>query len=264
MPQSTSIITTAIWHETPVAANARLGAEVRIHGYDVFGQVVKEASLVDMLHLLMTGEAPTPRSAQMLNRLAIALANPGPRDPSVYAAMCGGIGGSTAAACLMAALAGGAGRHGGAREVYDCMQLWEAHAEDLAGWATAAGPRGVDGVWPASTHAAGFDPVSTEASPIVQQTLAALVELYGEGTGTPLHWLHQNREALEAQTGAGVSMPFVAALAFVHLKLSPEMGEMAFLLLRLPGAAAHAHEQSLKKYTEFPFPAIELIEKGAQ
>jgi citrate synthase len=264
MPQSTSTITTAIWNEKAVAGNDRLGAEVRIHGYDVFGQMVKEASLVDMLHLLLTGEAPSARTGMLLNRLAVALANPGPRDPSVYAAMCGGIGGSTAASCLMAALAAGAGRHGGAREVYDCMQLWEAHAEDLTGWKAEAGPRDVDGVWPASTHAAGFDPVSSEASPLVQQTLAALVELYGDGTGTPLHWLQNNRTALEAQAGAGVSMPFVAALAFVSLKLSPEMGELAYLLLRLPGAAAHAHEQSLKKYTEFPFPAVELIEKGAQ
>ena len=57
--------------------------------------------------------------------LALALANPGPRDPMVHAAMCGGVGGSHAAASLIAALAVGAGQSGGAREVLRYAEVSE-------------------------------------------------------------------------------------------------------------------------------------------
>lgn len=261
MGQSTSTITTAIWQEQPHPTNDQICAEARCHGYDVFGQMLGKASLVDMLHLLLTGEAPTSSQAQILNHLAVAIANPGPRDPSVYAAMCGGIGGSTAASCLMAAMAAGAGRHGGAREVYDCMSLWANHAYDIAAIMAASTARDVDGVWPASAHAAGFNPVSAETPPVVLRTLEVLVQV-ADGTESPLAWLLNNRATLEGHVGAGLSMPFVAAMAFVTLGLTAEQGEMAYLFLRLPGAAVHALEQSNKRYSEFPFPSIEFVQKG--
>ena len=53
-------------------------------------------------------ERPLPHVARALEILTIALGNPGPRDPSVHAAMSAGVGGSPAAAALMAALAAGA------------------------------------------------------------------------------------------------------------------------------------------------------------
>src|SRR5690606_40818314 len=52
-------------------------------------------------------------------------------DLSVRAAMNAGVGGSTRASALMAALAVGAGNLGGGREVYLCVALWQSLGSDL-------------------------------------------------------------------------------------------------------------------------------------
>ncbi len=48
-------------------------------------------------------------------------------------------------------------------------------------------------------------------------------------------------------------MSGVAAAAFRDLGLNAEQGEMLYLLLRLPGAAAHALEQKQVGFKRFPF-----------
>jgi citrate synthase len=53
-------------------------------------------------------------------------------------------------------------------------------------------------------------------------------------------------------------MSGVAAAALADLGFNPEQGEMLHLLLRLPGAAAHALEQRAGSYKDFPFFALDL------
>ncbi len=48
------------------------------------------------------------------------------------------------------------------------------------------------------------------------------------------------------------------AAALSDLGMDPEQGVMLFLLLRLPGAAAHALEQRDFGHKRFPFYAVEL------
>ena len=88
-------IHTRIWQEEAEPDNAFAAASCHCHGYDVYGDLLKHASWIEYLFLLFRGEAPTPGQARLLEGLAIALANPGPRDAAVHAAMCGGVGGST-------------------------------------------------------------------------------------------------------------------------------------------------------------------------
>jgi citrate synthase len=53
-------------------------------------------------------------------------------------------------------------------------------------------------------------------------------------------------------------MTGVAAAAMIDLGFSPGEAEMLTLLLRLPGAAAHALEQGRQGFRRFPFFSIEL------
>jgi citrate synthase len=53
-------------------------------------------------------------------------------------------------------------------------------------------------------------------------------------------------------------MSGVAAAALADLGFSPEQGEALHLLLRLPGAAAHALEQRQHGHKRFPFFSVEL------
>lgn len=249
-------IHTAIWHEEPELDNPFAAHAVRCRGYDVFGEMLGKARWVDMLWLLFRPERPSPAAAGMLETLAVALANPGPRDASVHAAMCGGIGGAPAAAALTAALAAGAGRCGGAREVFDAMTAWTECGEDVGAWQDfPARHRGDEiDVWPVAEHVPGFDPHGASAPAPVRQLLAHLA-----AAGTPrLGWLHGHRQDIETAIGLPLALTGVAAAAFADLGFAPAEGETLFLLLRLPGAAAHALEQRTRGYRRFPFPEVEL------
>lgn len=252
------VIHTRIWQEEAEPDNAFAALSCHCHGYDVYGELLTQASWIEYLFLLFRGEAPTASQARLLEGLAIALANPGPRDAAVHAAMCGGVGGSTSASCLMAALGVGAGASGGAREVFNAMQDWQARGTDLALWQSGLSVKPINDpadVWPTAGHPAGFDPYGVRCITPVLQTLAHLA---AQDCAQSLTWLQVNRIALETAAGLPLAMSGVAAAALRDLGLTSSQGEMLFLLLRLPGAAVHALEQRDGGYKNFPFFQIEL------
>lgn len=260
---SVSPIHTRIWQETPEADNPFATRVARCHGYDVYGAMLGRAGWAEMIYLLFRGEAPQPWQARVMDLLAVAMANAGPRDPSVHAAMGGGIGGSTAASSLMAALAVGAGQSGGAREVFLAVQDWRDCGGDLAAWRTriAARPDMGEDIWPTPEHAAGFDVNGVSLPLIVRQTLDALAQA---SQGPCLAWLQSNRVLLEEAARSPLAMTGVAAAALADLGFEPAQAEMLFLLLRLPGAAAHALEQGGHSYKRFPFYPVELEDDPAK
>lgn len=250
-------IRTRIWLEEPEPDNPFVAKTAFCHGYDVFGGMLGQARWVEMLYLLFRGEAPTSRQTELLEALAVALANPGPRDPSVHAAMCGGVGGSTAAACLIAALAVGAGQFSGGREVFLAMEAWNSCCTDPDAWQRRLTEPADDtaSIWPTPEHPPGFDPHGVSTPTPMKQTLTCLA---GISAGARLPWLETNRPDLEAAAGRPLAMSGVAAAALTDLGFTPEQGEMLYLLLRLPGAAAHALEQWQYGHKKFPFFTVEL------
>lgn len=254
---STEAIHTRIWREEAEPDNPFAARAAYCRGYDVFGQMVGSARWVEMLTLLFRDELPGASSLDMLEALAVALANPGPRDASVHAAMCGGVGGSTAAANLIAALSVGAGRNGGARDVFDAMRAWDACGDDLHGWQTEirqAAPQEID-IWPERQHPPGFDPYGVSTATPVRQLLDTLARI---GATPRLRHLAAHRPEIEAAVGLPLGITAVAAAAFADLGFTAAEGEMLHLLLRLPGAAAHALEQEGYGYKRFPFYPVEL------
>lgn len=257
-PTRREAIRTRIWREEAEADNPFATRAAYCRGYDVYRELVGRARWVEMLFLLFRDNLPSVAALDMLEALAVALANPGPRDPSVHAAMSGGVGGSPAAASLMAALAVGAGRYGGAREVHDAMTLWAECGTDLDRWSRRL-PSGCDeageDIWPSPEHPPGFDPNGATTPTIVVQLLHTLAGIAGSPV---LAWLETNRPALEAIAKCPLAIAGVAAAAMADLELAPKEGEMLYLLLRLPGAAAHALEQETSGFRNFPFFAVEL------
>jgi len=254
----TESIHTRIWQEEPEPDNAFAAASCHCHGYDVYGDLLVHASWIEYLFLLFRGKAPTPGQARLLEGLAVALANPGPRDAAVHAAMCGGVGGSTSASCLIAALAVGAGASGGAREVLLAMEDWLERGTDPVLWQTGLAAKPVADpadVWPTPGHPAGFDPHGIRCTTPVLQTMAYLAAL---DCAPSLAWLQDHRAALESAAGLPLAMSGVAAAALRDLGCTPAQGEMLFLLLRLPGVAVHALEQKDYGHKNFPFFKVEL------
>ena len=246
-------ISSRIWLEEPEGDNPFAAQACFCHGYDVYGDVLHKASWIEYLYLLFRGERPSQVDAQLLERLAIALANPGPRDHSVRAAMNGGVGGSHHAACLMAALGVGAGQYGGAHEVAIALDYWLSCGKDLAAWRDRLlhpPTQERADVWPAMEHPPGFDPHGSSCPTPVRQTLDCLSGLHED---SPLGWLKTNREALEGIADSPLAMTGVAAAAFHTLGFDGDQAEMLFLLLRLPGAAVHALEQREFGFRRYPF-----------
>lgn len=101
----------------------------------------------------------------------------------------------------------------------------------------------------------GFEPHGVRCSLIVEQTLTCLAQL---STGPRLPWLAGQRAALEDITGLPLGISGVAAAAYADLGFPSEQAEMLHLLLRLPGAAAHALEQQEYGHKKFPFYDIEF------
>lgn len=262
--QFSSTINTGIWSEQAEADNPFAAAKCLCHGYDVYGDLIEKAGFVEYLFLLFRGERPTSAQAATLNVLAIALANPGPRDPSVHAAMGAYVSGTPAASALMAGLAVGAGSSQGAHEIYLAMELWATCGTDLSAWrerlSTPPTPSRTT-VWPHVDNPPGFDPHGASCATPVIQTLAKLVQYNPD---KKLAWLQQQRPALEGIAQKAFSLLGIAAAGFADLEFSPAEAEMLTLLLRLPGAAVHALEQKKLGFRQFPFFELELLHDPAQ
>ncbi|MCU6501963.1 citryl-CoA lyase [Rugamonas sp. A1-17] len=251
------VIHTRIWLEEPEADNPFATRAAYCRGFDVFGDLVGKIGWIEMLLLLLRDERPDQVQVAVLEALAVAMANPGPRDASVHAAMCGAVGGSPAAASLIGALSVAAGRNGGARDVHDAMVLWANCGADLAAWVNYdLAPAGEPiQVWPAAGQLPGLEPHGVSTSTVVRQLLTCLSNL---GAGPRSAWLLAHLEPLRLAFGLPLSLSGVAAAVLADLGLTPGEGEMLYLLLRLPGAAAHALEQRSVGFRHFPFYPLEL------
>lgn len=247
------VIHTKIWSEEPEGDNPFVAASCLCAGFDVYGEIIHKASWIEYLYLLFKSERPEPWQARLLEKIAIAIANPGIRDHSVRAAMNAGVGGSTSASALMAALAVGAGHLNGAREVFVMMEWWSQCGINKEIWQkTIISPpkHKRASVWGDIEHIPGFDPTGTVCPQPVIQTLSLLVSIRNDGH---LSWLQQNREELESIAKSPLTMSGVIATALVDLEFTPDQAEMIYLIMRLPGAAVHALEQKQLGWKKYPF-----------
>jgi len=260
------LIHTKIWREEPEPDNPFAAQKCFCAGYDVYGDLLGKASWVEYLYLLFKLEKPTKEQAKLLETIAVAIANPGIRDHSVQAAMSAGVGGSTAASTLMAALAVGAGQYGGAREVYLLLKIWEQCGTDIDSWKCALNnPPKLEkpDSWPDIKHPIGFDPNSDSFALPLQQIFNKLLEF---PEGESLIWLRRNQKELEESADCPLALTSVIAAAFNDLGFNDEQGEMLYLMLRLPGAAIHGLEQKQMGWRKFPFyvDGLEIMDDPLQ
>ena len=259
-------IRTRIWDVEAEPDNPFAPAAAYCYGYSVYDEILDKASWTEYLYLLFRGERPARWQTKVLDRLAVVLANPGPQDHSVRAAMNAGVGRSTSASTLMAALAIGAGNVGGAREVFVAMDYWIACSQDLEAWiGRICNPPEEEraDIWMSMEHPPGFDPHGVSCTTPVRKTLALLCDSApSEGE---LNWLSRNRDALERAAGFPLSMSGVAAAAMTDLGFNQDQGEMLYLMLRLPGAAVHGLEQREYGWRRYPFfrTGLEIPEPAA-
>lgn len=252
---------TNIWLEEPEDDNPFAAKACYCHGYDVFRDILGKSTWPEYLLLLFLGKRPTKLQCSLFEKLGIALANPGPREASVRAAMNAGVAGTPPSSALIAAIGVGSGQYGGAQEVAIAVDLWGECGKDLTNWAQQlhrSDDEGIADIWGPMEHPPGFDPNADFAPTPVTETLSHLAKQAGKGSY--LSWLEENRQSLEQVTGNSLAMSGVAAAAFADLGMNADQAAMLYLIVRLPGAAVHALEQGEMGWKKFPFygPAVEL------
>jgi len=249
------------WLEEPEESNPFAAKACYCHGYDVYGQVITKATWFEYLLLMLKGDRPQPGEAALLEKIALVLANQGPKEASIRAAMNGGVAGTNHSSALMSAMAVGSGLYGGSQELEICMRLWRECEQDVERWKVRLQDPQEDeraDIWPAIEHPPGFDPNGDNIPTTLLQSLELLVQ-FAPDDGA-LAWLRNHRDILEGFFRCPISITSVAAATFVDLGLDQDQGSMLYLMLRLPGAAVHALEQRKMGWKKFPFysSAIEL------
>ena len=250
------------WEEVAEEDNPFATKEAYCHGYNVYGDILKKATWFEYLYVLFMGQKPTQAQAKLLEKLAIALANPGPREASVRAAMNGGVGGSTHAASLMAALAVGAGQYGGAQEVSVCVANWKKNGCDYEAWKNSLLEPNKDyqeDIWLPFEHAPGFD-LNGVSFCCVNREILKTLQACAPDNGA-VSWLSDNRECLEKELGYPLALSGISAAVFFDLGFNADMAAYLYLILRLPGAAMHAIEQQGFGWKKFPFFAENIVLK---
>jgi citrate synthase len=243
-----------IWLDEGQPENPFVADKSYCAGYDVYGQLLGQASYCDYLLLMFTGEKPAPADSKALELLAMSLANSGPRSGHNRAAMNAGVGAAPGASRLIAALSVGAGQMGGSREVFTLVQWFYKHGLDIEAWLTQCAQPNEDdqpeSVWDKYEHVPGFDPHGVRCPKTLETLLTLLSQLPGH---KPLVWLQENKPRLESHTGFPITQTFIAAATFFSLGISEDLADMLFLILSLPGAAVHSTEAKQQGWRKFPF-----------
>jgi citrate synthase len=266
-------ISTEIWQEIAEPSDPFSAQSCHCAGFNVYQDLLGQANWIEYLYLLFMQQQPSQASAELLNDVAVAIANAGPRDLSVQAAMSAGAGGSTLAACLIAALSVGAGQYQGAHEIYYAMQLWQYNQQNISLWQQCIKTKGYQqyhqrqaghnfNVWPELEFPPGFSPYAHSCPQPVLQTLTHLANKAQSLDLQPssnLAWLATHRQQLELATGMPLAITGVVAAALSDLQFDGQQAELLYLLLRLPGAAAHALEQHRRGWRDYPFHANGLV-----
>lgn len=238
------------WLEKPAADNPYVAAEAYCHGYDL-RELLAKCSYWEYLYLLFTGRRCSAAQHGLLEKLGIALANPGPRHPAVRAAITAAVSKADAVHVLPLGLNVLGGAHLGAAEAGAAMTFLRRHLKrdplEEAGQRVEAAAV-VDGdLRPApgfGTRYRGTDPVAADLGRALARS---------GGAGEALAWSEAFAAELQRLDRGGWLMPGVAAAALLDLGFHPRTGPGLFQWLSAPGLLAHAFEMSGKPLTALPF-----------
>lgn len=240
-------ISTRIWQETPSPTNPYVADEVRCHGYELRDLMLRR-SLPDTVYLLLRGELPNPEQSRLLERLSIALINPGPRSAACRAAVACGVGRTDPAHLLPVGLM----TLEQATEVEAAMRFLrrQRSSDPAAVAAELHGESEPDRHQPGWPQAPGFGRNHGSADPWLAQIAEDLADL--PAAGACLRWARDFTTALSPRD-IGWLPHGLAAAVLADLGFPPRSGPGLYQWLRLPGILAHGLEYANKDITALPY-----------
>jgi citrate synthase len=229
---------------TSIAPNSIL-----IRGYAV-DEMMGRLSFADAVYLLLMGELPPPTIGRMLNAVLVSSLDHGVMPPSTLAARNVATSGAPLKDCVAAGILAFGRHHGG--DIESCMRFLDTGLALMRGGRsiTQAAEAIVDDCLKAGQTPPGFGHRLHTRDPRATRLFQLAMEL--ELEGEHVRMIRATERALEAkQTEVGRPLPVnvdgaIAAIS-ADLGFEYDLGNAIFLISRLPGLIAHAHEERVRQ-----------------
>ncbi len=228
---------------------------ILVRGYPV-DEMMGRVSFSEAIYLLFTGELPPPAIGRILSAVLVSCIDHGVTPPSTVAARNVASTGAPLGQCVAAGISGFGPLHGG--DVGACMRLLDAAlAQVRTGTRMDEAARQVvnsraDPEEPPPGFGHRYHTRDPRAPRLLQMAMECEVE------GEHVRMLRAFERALqERPPGHMVNVDGAIAAVCADLGFDPDMGNALFLIARVPGLIAHAHEEQLSQ------PAMRQIDVSA-
>jgi len=223
--------------------------KILIRGYPL-DEMMGRLGFAEAVYLLLMGELPTPAIGRMLNAVLVSSIDHGVTPPSTLAARNVATSGAPLKDCVAAGILAFGPHHGG--DIESCMRFLDTGLTHMRGGKTVQQAAEaivgecvkVDEVPPGFGHR--FHTRDPRAARLFQMALELEVE------GEHVRLIRVTERALETYTahfGRPLPVNVDGAIAAIcaDLGFAYELGNAIFLISRLPGLIAHAHEERARQ-----------------
>jgi len=223
--------------------------KILIRGYPV-DEMMGRLGFAESVYLLLMGELPTPAIGRMLNAVLVSSLDHGVMPPSTLAARNVATSGAPLKDCVAAGILAFGPHHGG--DIESCMRfLDKGLGENRSGKSLHEAADSIVGEYVAASEVPpGFGHRLHARDPRAARLFQMALELELEGEHVRL--IRACERVLETHTEAfGRPLPVnvdgaIAAIS-ADLGFAYELGNAIFLISRLPGLIAHAHEERTRQ-----------------
>jgi citryl-CoA lyase len=234
------------WHSalTEIAPN-----KILVRGYPL-DEMMGRLGFAEAVYLLLMGELPTPAIGRMLNAVLVSSLDHGVTPPSTLAARNVATSGAPLKDCVAAGILGFGPHHGG--DIESCMRFLDTGLTLVrAGKTVQDAAESIIADCVTSREAPpGFGHRLHTRDPRATRLFQMAMELEIEGEHVRL--IRSVERALDhhqQQFGRPIPVNVDGAIAAISADLgfAYELGNAIFLISRLPGLIAHAHEERTRE-----------------
>ena len=223
--------------------------KILIRGYPL-DEMMGRLGFAEAVYLLLMGELPTPAIGRMLNAVLVSSIDHGVTPPSTLAARNVATSGAPMKDCVAAGILAFGPHHGG--DIESCMRFLDGGLSQMRAGKTLlqAAEAIVGECVRANEVPPGFGHRFHTRDPRAARLFQMALELEVEGEHVRL--IRVTERALEVHTphyGRPLPVNVDGAIAAIcaDLGFAYELGNAIFLISRLPGLIAHAHEERTRQ-----------------
>jgi citrate synthase len=223
--------------------------KILIRGYPL-DEMMGRLSFAEAVYLLLMGELPTPAIGRMFNAILVSSLDHGVTPPSTLAARNVATSGAPMKDCVAAGVLAFGPHHGG--DIEACMRFLDAGLALVRGGRPLqeAARSLVEHCLSEHETPAGFGHRFHTRDPRAARLFQMALELELEGEHVRMlraieRALDANKEKFDRQMPVNVDGAIAAISA--DLGFAYELGNAMFLVSRLPGLIAHAHEERTRQ-----------------